>query len=222
MRTTNTEGRYIFDFVDPGTYTILAELQGFRTIEQRLVHVSQRGDVTVDLSLGVGGVEENVIVAATPVAVQFTTSSQQVTLENELIDQLPLGGRNPYNFVNLDPTMFNTPGTTSRRIVPTTTRMPTTTTPVAAPAAPTTCCSTACRSARASRPPIPPSIDAVEEITIAKNSVDAENGHSLGGVISLNMKSGTNQFRGSGYFFGRNPQFNSIADPTVRRVPGSR
>ena len=38
-----------------------------------------------------------------------------------------------------------------------------------------------------------PSVDAVEEITVSKNSVDAENGHSLGGIISLNMKSGTNQ-----------------------------
>ena len=38
-----------------------------------------------------------------------------------------------------------------------------------------------------------PAVDAVEEITVSKNSVDAENGHSLGGIISLNMKSGTNQ-----------------------------
>ena len=56
-----------------------------------------------------------------------------------------------------------------------------------------------------------PSMDAVEEITISKNSVDAENGHSLGGVISLNMKSGTNVLRGSGYYFGRDPGLNSIA-----------
>ena len=39
-----------------------------------------------------------------------------------------------------------------------------------------------------------PAVDAVEEITVSKNSVDAENGHSLGGIISLNMKSGTNMF----------------------------
>ena len=65
-----------------------------------------------------------------------------------------------------------------------------------------------------------PSIDAVEEITISKNSVDAENGHSLGGFISLNMKSGTNEPRGSVYYFRRDPSLNAIADPTVSRVPG--
>ena len=65
-----------------------------------------------------------------------------------------------------------------------------------------------------------PAVDAVEQITVSKNSVDAENGHSLGGVISLNMKSGTNQFRGSAYMHGRDPSLNSVSDPTIRRVPG--
>ena len=34
-------------------------------------------------------------------------------------------------------------------------------------------------------------------LTVSKNSVDAENGNSLGGVSSLNMKSGRNTLRGS-------------------------
>ena len=65
-----------------------------------------------------------------------------------------------------------------------------------------------------------PSMDAVEEITVSKNSVDAENGNSLGGLISLNMKSGTNTLRGSAYMFGRDPSMNSIADPTIAVAPG--
>lgn len=111
-RTTNGEGRYVFDFVDPGKYTVVAELQGFRTIEQKNVVVQQRGDVTADLKMAVGGLEERLVVEASPVAVQFNSSSQDLTLQRELIDQVPLNGRNPYNLANLDPTMFNTPGTT--------------------------------------------------------------------------------------------------------------
>ena len=88
----------------------------------------------------------------------------------------------------------------------TTTPTPTTTTRAAARAAPTTCCSTACRSAPATRRPTRRPMDAVEEITVSKNSVDAENGNSLGGIISLNMKSGTNQFRGSAYGYFRDPE----------------
>ena len=65
-----------------------------------------------------------------------------------------------------------------------------------------------------------PAVDAVDEITVSKNSVDAENGHSLGGVISLNMKAGTNAFHGSAYLYSRNPSLNSIGDPTILVTPG--
>ena len=47
-RVTDGEGRYLFDFVDPGIYTITAELDGFKKAEQKNVRVPQRGDVTVE------------------------------------------------------------------------------------------------------------------------------------------------------------------------------
>ena len=43
------QGRYLFDFVEPGTYTVTAELDGFKKAEQKTIRVPQRGDVTVDL-----------------------------------------------------------------------------------------------------------------------------------------------------------------------------
>ena len=87
----------------PALYTITGELQGFKTAEQRNVRVPQRGDVTADLTLDVGGIEETVVVEAPPVAVQFNTSSSELTLERQLVDQVPINGRNPYNLANLDP-----------------------------------------------------------------------------------------------------------------------
>src|SRR5437867_4464891 len=33
-RASNTEGRYIFDYVDPGTYTITADMRGFKKLIQ--------------------------------------------------------------------------------------------------------------------------------------------------------------------------------------------
>src|SRR5919199_5592494 len=53
-RQTDSDGRYQFDFVDPGTYTVTVEQAGFKKVEQKNVVVRQRGDVTADLTLEVG------------------------------------------------------------------------------------------------------------------------------------------------------------------------
>jgi hypothetical protein len=219
VRVTDAEGRYVFDFVDPGTYTIIAELSGFKKAEQKNVRVQQRDDVTVNLILEIGTLEETITVEAPPVAVQFNSSSSDLTLERQILDQVPISGRNPYSLSNLDPTVtviagnanenrpyhhayaneYDAGGGTQRRNDVLLDGVP---------------------LGASYKTSYTPNMDAVEEITISKNSIDAENGNSLGGVISLNMKSGTNDLHGSGYYFARDPSLNSIADPTVRRSPG--
>lgn len=215
---TNNDGRYIFDFVETGTYTLVAELQGFKQAEQRNIRVQQRASLSVDLTMAVGGVEERVIVEAAPVAVQFHSSSSDITLEQQLVDQLPIPGRNPYNMASLDPSITVSPSTSENR-------------PYHHAYANDYDAGGGTRRANdvlldgvalgaSFKTAYTPAVDAVEEVTVSKNSVDAENGHSLGGVISLNMKSGTNQFRGSAYMYARDPSLNAITDPTIRRSAG--
>lgn len=220
MRVTEADGRYLFDFVEPGIYTITAELDGFKKAEQKNVRMSQRGDVTADLTLSVGGLEETVTVEAPPVAVKFNSASSDMTMERQLVDQTPLPGRNPYGLASLDPSIapivatatnenkpyhhasaneFDSGGGTFRA------------NDVLLDGVPLNA------SYKAS---YTPSVDAVEEITVSKNSVDAENGNSLGGIISLNMKSGTNVFKGSGYAYFRDPKMNARTDATLVLVPG--
>ncbi|MGH9851248.1 MAG: hypothetical protein ACREBD_15530, partial [Blastocatellia bacterium] len=132
----------------------------------------------------------------------------------------PLRGRNPYNVIALDPTInggenangenrpyhhafaneFDAGGQTTRANdvqldgVPLTSSYKTSYTP---------------------------SIEAVQEVSFQKNSVDAEYGYSAGGIVTLNMKSGTNRFHGSGYYHNRNPRFNAFGDPTIPRTAGA-
>ena len=211
-RVTDGDGRYLFDFVDPGMYTVLAELQGFRQAEQRNVRVQQRGNLSVDLALSVGEVQERVVVEAVPVAVQFRNAGTEIVLEKELLDQAPIAGRNPYSLAALDPSITVSPATNENR-------------PYHHAYANDYDAGGGTRRANdvlldgvalgaSFKTAYTPAVDAVEEITISKNSVDAENGHSLGGLISLNMKSGTNQLHGSAYYDGRDPSLNAISDPS--------
>ncbi len=219
-RTTNAEGRYIFDFVESGVYTVIVEVSGFKKHEQRGFTVQNRGDLTVDAVLEVGGVSEVITVQDSPVAVQFNSSSDTTTIGNELISQLPIRGRNAYNITTLDPTInggenaagenrpyhhafaneFDAGGGTTRANdiqldgVPLTSSFKTSYTP---------------------------SIEAVQEVSFQKNAVDSEYGYSAGGIVTLNMKSGTSKWHGSGYVHNRNPRFNAFGDPTLVRTAGA-
>src|SRR5262245_9870676 len=55
---TNTDGHYIFDFVESGNYSLRVEVQGFKKFEQQNIEVRNRADLTVDARLEVGGLSE--------------------------------------------------------------------------------------------------------------------------------------------------------------------
>src|SRR5215475_6222915 len=82
-RATNEQGRYVFDYVDPGTYTLTTELSGFKKFVQQNIIVQQRADVTVDVKLEVGTINESVTVETTPVALEMNTSTRDLTIETK-------------------------------------------------------------------------------------------------------------------------------------------
>ena len=54
-----------------------------------------------------------------------------------------------------------------------------------------------------------PSVDAIEEFKILRNSYGAEFGQAGGAQINIVTRSGTNKFTGSGFYFGRNDALNA-------------
>ena len=54
-----------------------------------------------------------------------------------------------------------------------------------------------------------PSVDAIEEFKVQTSTYSAEFGRANGGVLNLQIKSGMNQFHGSGFEFLRNDKFDA-------------
>jgi hypothetical protein len=208
-RQTSRNGRYLFDYVDPGQYTLVFEMAGFKRLEQKNVLVQQRGDVTVDATLQMGEMSEVVTVAESPVAVQFNTASRDLTIDQQMLRDLPSITGNPFQMALLDPSVVNRGsgetqpyfhraaneldyggGTKYRN------DMLLDGTPLVA----------------GNKLGYTPPSDAVTEYTVAQNAVDAEFGHSGGGIVLVTMKSGSNDLHGSAYYFGRNPDWNAVTN----------
>ncbi|MCZ2078049.1 MAG: TonB-dependent receptor plug domain-containing protein [Bryobacteraceae bacterium] len=66
---------------------------------------------------------------------------------------------------------------------------------------------------------VQPTVDAVEEFKVQSGSMSAEFGNTLGGVVNVVTKSGTNQPHGSLYEFLRNDKFDARNTFAARKYP---
>jgi hypothetical protein len=103
-RTTVTEadGTYRFPALEPGTYSVSAELSGFRPTRQDRIVVNAGTTLSVDLALAVGGVTEQINVLAESPVVDVKSSATQTTLSQELLFSAPIT-RTAINVLNYAP-----------------------------------------------------------------------------------------------------------------------
>ncbi|MBI3683288.1 MAG: carboxypeptidase regulatory-like domain-containing protein [Acidobacteria bacterium] len=212
-RETNTGGQYLFDFVSPGTYRLTVSRDGFRSFVQENILVQTRSDVTIDARLEVGTVTETVRVIAAPVTVQFNKTTMETTLDTKMSNSLPIIHRNPFLLLALDPQVTFTSTSTeqspfhhwagSRLDVGGGTQLKN---DILVDGSPNTW---------GPKTNYVPTMDSVSELNVQQNATDAEYGHSAGGIVSVQMKSGSNDWHGSAYYFGRNPKLNARPDSTT-------
>ncbi|MGH9202573.1 MAG: TonB-dependent receptor plug domain-containing protein, partial [Vicinamibacterales bacterium] len=154
----------------------------------------------VDAVLTVGGGAESVVVTADVTSLESTTSSIGKVVDNRRIVNLPLNTRNVYSLVFLTPgvsgTVGNNYGEMRYSVNGARARMlDTLIDGVSAAHATVT---------GFSGISVFPSVDAIEEFKVMGANYSAEFGRSMGSVLNVVFKSGTNAFHGSAYEFLRN------------------
>src|SRR5450759_465724 len=93
-QVTDAKGEYRFLGLNPGTFNVKAELQGFRSKQQEGVDVGLAKNAEVNLSLAVGGVTETVDVVANSVMIDTTTSATDTNISQSLLFSLPISHNN--------------------------------------------------------------------------------------------------------------------------------
>jgi len=87
---TDTEGTFRFAAVNPGTYSVTAEIAGFRSKRQDNVEVSIGKTASVPMTLGVGGVTETLEVVGESPVVDVSSSATDNTLSQDMLFNLPI------------------------------------------------------------------------------------------------------------------------------------
>ena len=110
VRQTSDTGLYLFDLVDPGTYTVTIEATGFSRYVQERIVVETRGDITVNATLKPGALQETITVNETPNAVEFNSANRDFTIDSKMAEEIPRFDRNPFKMTLIAPSAVNTRG----------------------------------------------------------------------------------------------------------------
>ncbi len=194
-------GRYSFQELPPGQYTITVQAPGFgRSVLQAILLVAQ--PATADVKLSVNSVEVNVNVSESTQTLNTIDATIGNSIPNETIELLPSYGRNPATLLGLQPGVLfigeNTGSGESRNGVVSGARADQT---------------NLTWDGVDNNNQVSPSafagvlvtpIDSIEQFRVTTSNANVDTGRSSGGQANLVTKAGTNTIHGTVYEYNRN------------------
>lgn len=207
VRTTNSgaDGLYVLANLPLGPYRLEVSGQGFTTYVQTGIVLQVASNPTIDVTLKVGAVSEQVQVEANAALVETERTGVGTVVETKQIVDLPLNGRNAIDLIPLSgaaittsPGVANIPGSESISVAGGQTygveylldgaefgdQFDGTSLPF----------------------PFP---DALQEFKVESSALTAQNGEHSGAAVNAVTKSGTNSFHGDAFEFLRNGAVNA-------------
>ena len=194
---TNEEGIYRVPFLIPGTYRVTVSLEGFSKFLSDDIEVHVADLLTVDATLKVGAVTDEVTVTAAAATVDRTTAELGQVVDARRIAELPIREGSPVELVILAPGVTVTTDLRSRKAAFNNGLSQFSTDGVGEKRNDFTIDGVS--NVANDRVAYSPPSASVEEFKIHTTSYDAAIGNSMGAVVNLVTKSGTNRLRGQAY-----------------------
>jgi hypothetical protein len=220
--TTTAAGDYNAPNLEPGPYSLAAEAPSFKRAQRTGLQLEVAKDVRVDFRLDPGAINETVTVSEEAPVVNTTNDVLGGTFSNKAINELPLLGRDFQNLADLQPGIQRTPGGGFLSVTANGNR-PNDNNYIVdglddndAYYGTTVINAEGVEGTPATHLPI----DAIQEFNV-QSSPEADYGWKPGAIINIGIKSGTNSFHGSTYYFNRNSAldarnwFNPGPDPVA-------
>ncbi|WP_031497785.1 carboxypeptidase regulatory-like domain-containing protein [Bryobacter aggregatus] len=216
---TNASGNYSFLNLAPGLYTVSVELTGFRKAVRENVDVVLNSTVRIDLALQPGQVTEQIVVTADVPLLQTDRTDTGRKIEQRQMSEMPLTqNRNFQSLLNLVPgaaraqrnhsEFFNSNDSLQSRVNGQS-RLANNVQFEGVDNNQRTGLLTA----------LVPPIEALQSVDITTSNYDAELGRAGGAVTNVNLKSGSNDFHGSVYWFNKVSALNARRTDLLVKPP---
>src|SRR5262245_16928476 len=207
--TTDERGEYIFTKLKPGRYSVAAEKQGFQKYVLSGIQLLVGQRIRVDVPLQAGAVKETLEVIGGAVLLESESASLGQVVEEKRIRDLPLNGRNFMQLAHISAGVVPL-GIGSSPVSSWTGRSDQSASISGQRESSNSYLldGIETRNSRFGSTGIRPSIDAIQEFRIQRNTFSSEFGHGTA-VINAAIKSGGNEFHGSVFEFLRNNHFDA-------------
>jgi hypothetical protein len=199
---SDAAGQYVVPFLLPGSYTVKVTAKGFATLTRSNIILQAQDHIVIDLSLIVGNASQTVIVNSTTPLLDTANASVNTVISTSSVADLPLNGRAPSTLAELSAGVITTAA--PEQVHPFDNNAgnawsiggtPNQVSEVLLDGSPNETLLGALAFS--------PTQDSVQEVSVQPFASDASFGHTIGGVINMVTKSGTNRLHGTMYEFGQ-------------------
>ena len=204
---TNGAGRYSIQFLLPGKYTVSAEQAGFKKYSREDIVLLASDKAVLDIKLEVGAQAESVTVSGELSPLQTESATRQSTVENKLLEEVPSGGRNLYALEYNEPGVVKTSTYWGSMELYAFGNVNGVAISGGKQGENETVLDGVTNTKSDRGVAFVPNLAATQEFTVQTNSYDAQFGRVGGGVMMINLKSGSNSPHGQLYEFFKNDKF---------------
>jgi len=224
---TDDKGSYHFTDLRPSTYAVKVDASGFRSAEQTGVILAVDQESSLNFRLNIAGASASISVTAAAPLLDTDNATLGTDITSEYVKELPLINRSFFGLMFLSAGVTEVAGSGIQDSYPSGTNF----------------VSNGQRNATAevrldgallsapeqgeggnSNVYYEPLVESMQEVKVENNSFSAEFGNNGGTVVNMAMKSGTNAFHGSGWYFLQRPQMDArdFFNPEPNPKPDSR
>ena len=208
----NSAGNFNIPYLLPGFYTVTADMAGFKRFVREGIEVRVSETTEVNPTMEIGAVGEVVQVTAETPLLTTTDASQGTIVEERLVMELPLLGGNPVEFALLDPAIMNETDMRERRA-----SMTNSSSQWSSMGGGTYknefqidgVSNTFAMGNAQARVAFNPPPSSIGQFKIMTNPFDASVGATIGAVLNVATKGGTNRLQGEAHYYMRNAAFDT-------------